>query len=523
MLPQPVGMGPLAFAPPLPKAQSNATGASIPGVRAPYSDPASMLSAVMGAAKTPYETELLKQQAALAGLNTQATQQKIKFLGQLSSLLGGTNTDTTAAPASAIQSSGPPSGGSFTGGVPSDNTAQSATAPMVAPGVATSDNPEITTNNFAGMRVPGVSGGGPRSNPSGWQQFATPEAGIAAISHQLDRYASGATTGAPLTSIRQIVSTWAPPTDHNDTSGLIKRASSVVGVGPDEPLDVSNPATKAKLVEAMIRGEQGDKLPAAASRETIEHVVGASNPQYAQAIPQTMTDAVVAAPGAPASPGLAVTPAARQFAQAVPSLQVGGLQAPTAPQLPNPVVPGMNPKSILGMGLLGQLAGLPDIGKPFETFYYNSPQFLANKGYAEATGKNQSELQYAPTIAGLKKRAEMPSTAVRPGGSFPQVDQNGNIVGWTQAPAAPIFDPKSGQVISPSTATAAPIAGYPTSAATVTGANKTAENMAPKFSPEAGGVVNPGQNTFAPVQGYAGGVGAVEHGKESGGIRTLGP
>src|SRR6185437_14725762 len=373
----------------------------------------------------------------------------------------------------------------------------SAVAPITG-----ADNPEIATNNFAGMRVPGVNGGGPRSNPSGWQQFATPEAGIAAISHQLDRYASGATTGHPLTTVRQIVSNWAPPSDNNPTDALIKRASSVVGVGPDDPLDVSDPKTKAKLVEAMIRGEQGDKLPAIASRDVIERVVGA-NPQYAQATPQTMTDAGPAGASSAGSP-LVATPAAREMANqipAIPQLQNGG--AVSAPQMGNmPAVPGMNPNRILQLGLFGQLAGLPDIGKPFETFYYNSPQFLANKGYAEATGKNQSELQYAPTITGLKKRAEMPFTAVRPGGSFPQVDQNGNIVGWTQAPAAPIFDPKSGQVISPSTATAAPIAGYPTSATTVTGANKTAENMAPKFSPEAGGVVNPGQNTFAPVQGY---------------------
>jgi hypothetical protein len=120
---------------------------------------------------------------------------------------------------------------------------------------------EIPTNNFAGMRQPGVpSGGGPMQNPGGWQRFDTPEAGVQGISRQLDRYASGATTGKPLTSLREIVSTWAPPNE-NKTDNLIQRASQVMGVQPDQPLDLSNPEVKAKLVEAMIRGEQGGKLP----------------------------------------------------------------------------------------------------------------------------------------------------------------------------------------------------------------------------------------------------------------------
>lgn len=136
-------------------------------------------------------------------------------------------------------------------------------------------NWEVAHNNFAGMRMPGVpAAGGPLTNPAGWQQFATPEDGIAAISHQLDRYASGATTGKPLTTLRQIVSTWAPASDNNDTGGLISRASKIVGVGPDDPLNLGDPTTKAKLVEAMIRGEQGGKLPV--DPATITRVV--SNP-----------------------------------------------------------------------------------------------------------------------------------------------------------------------------------------------------------------------------------------------------
>src|SRR5260370_1002428 len=52
----------------------------------------------------------------------------------------------------------------------------------------------------------------------------------------------------------------APPNE-NPTNQLIQRASQVTGFAPDQPLNVSDPQVKAKLVEAMIRGEQGGRLP----------------------------------------------------------------------------------------------------------------------------------------------------------------------------------------------------------------------------------------------------------------------
>lgn len=134
-------------------------------------------------------------------------------------------------------------------------------APVPQAVTAVPSNWEVQNNNFAGMRNPNVpAAGGPLTNPQGWQSFATPEAGIAGISHQLDRYASGATTGTPITTLRGIVSTWAPPTE-NDTNALVGRAAKVTGFDPDQPLDMSDPGTKAKVVEAMIRGEQGGALP----------------------------------------------------------------------------------------------------------------------------------------------------------------------------------------------------------------------------------------------------------------------
>src|SRR6185312_4368948 len=188
MMVQPLGVGPMSLAPPLAKAANNVTGASIPGVKPPpYLTGLDLLNSVNNMNATNADVALKQQQAALAGMNSQFLGAKMKALPQFMAALqaiyggGGGGEAPNATPSSGTSAA--PSGGSFTGGVPSDNTVSSATAPMVGGG-----NPEIATNNFAGMRVPGMSGGSPRSNPSGWRQFDTPESGIAAISHQLDRY-----------------------------------------------------------------------------------------------------------------------------------------------------------------------------------------------------------------------------------------------------------------------------------------------------------------------------------------------
>jgi len=177
---------------------------------------------------------------------------------------------------------------------------QVAPTPQGASGGGAGSNPgagnwEIEHNNFAGMRNPKVpAAGGPQTNPAGWQSFDTPEAGVQAISNQLDRYASGATTGTPLNTIRGIVSTWAPASDGNPTSLLISRASQIVGVGPDQPLDLGNPLVKSKLVEAMIRNEQGGALPPTAAA-AIPKVFGSSGSAVSQGAAATgATEAVPA-------------------------------------------------------------------------------------------------------------------------------------------------------------------------------------------------------------------------------------
>jgi hypothetical protein len=165
-------------------------------------------------------------------------------------------------------------------------------------------NWETRHNNFAGMRIPGVYAG---PNSGGFQEFDTPEAGIAAIGHQLDRYVSGATTGRPVNTLRGIVNTWAPPSE-NDTPLLLRQAVQWTGIDPDQPVDLADPTTRGKVITAMIRNEQGGALPidpaviakvaadpsaysyAPASRNT--GIAGPAEHQVADAAPTFVSDAV---------------------------------------------------------------------------------------------------------------------------------------------------------------------------------------------------------------------------------------
>ena len=147
-------------------------------------------------------------------------------------------------------------------------------------------NWETQHNNFAGLRKPDSTVG---PEAGGFQSFDTPQQGIQAVSDQLDRYAKGGVvtamnpTGAPLTTLRKIVSVWAPPADKNDTPALIARAAQVMNVDPDAPLNVGDPAVKAKLIEALTRGEQGGKMPV--DPAMVSGVVGGKGGSSAPVVP----------------------------------------------------------------------------------------------------------------------------------------------------------------------------------------------------------------------------------------------
>jgi hypothetical protein len=94
----------------------------------------------------------------------------------------------------------------------------------------------------------------PVGSNTGYQQFNTPEEGLAAIDKQIGIY--GSKYG--IDTLAGVFTKWAPPEDHNDTPALIANASKMLGIGPNDKIDLSNPATRAMLSAAIIRQESGN-------------------------------------------------------------------------------------------------------------------------------------------------------------------------------------------------------------------------------------------------------------------------
>jgi hypothetical protein len=109
----------------------------------------------------------------------------------------------------------------------------------------------VRQNNPGNLRNP---------NGTGFQSFSTPQQGFDALQNQLLRYARGSTTGKPLDTVQDIISTWAPPSDNNDTAGYIKEVSAKLGVAPDAKLNIAqDPDMLLNLSKAIADREVGPK------------------------------------------------------------------------------------------------------------------------------------------------------------------------------------------------------------------------------------------------------------------------
>ncbi|CAK8737713.1 hypothetical protein SODG_001436 [Sodalis praecaptivus] len=125
--------------------------------------------------------------------------------------------------------------------------------------------------------------------------FETPYTGIKALSGQLMRYYSGQTTGRPLRTVNDIISTWAPASENN-TAAYIAQVSKALGVEAQTRLDLNDNAVMQKLVSAIIRHENGtnpyDALTlakAVADSRTDNPQMAAYYPQQQRALQQAQT------------------------------------------------------------------------------------------------------------------------------------------------------------------------------------------------------------------------------------------
>lgn len=87
-----------------------------------------------------------------------------------------------------------------------------------------------------------------------WRRFPSQQAGIAASAGQLLRYSTGKYQGGRKRTLREIISTYAPPKENN-TALYIDQASKWTGFDPDQELDLRDQSTLMKVTAAVLRKE----------------------------------------------------------------------------------------------------------------------------------------------------------------------------------------------------------------------------------------------------------------------------
>jgi hypothetical protein len=149
---------------------------------------------------------------------------------------------------------------------PLSQMAQPSQQMPVSPVPSPQDNGTITTSNspMAPMSVRNNNPGNLKNPVTGnFQQFSSPQEGIDANLKDLTLKLSGQSPvmqskfGQGYTpSVANIISTWAPSSDNNDTVAYIKKVSSDLGVDPNAPL---NPQQAPALLHSMTGMEGGQK------------------------------------------------------------------------------------------------------------------------------------------------------------------------------------------------------------------------------------------------------------------------
>lgn len=106
----------------------------------------------------------------------------------------------------------------------------------------------------------------------GFRRFASEEEGWAAMEKQLELYYTGRSAAAghkKLQTLRDIISTYAPPTE-NDTEKYISTVAGWMGVQPEQRLNLESPAVMAKLRSSMARYEGATNWQRGISPEQVE-------------------------------------------------------------------------------------------------------------------------------------------------------------------------------------------------------------------------------------------------------------
>jgi hypothetical protein len=111
----------------------------------------------------------------------------------------------------------------------------------------------IRNNNPGNIRRSAIPWEGKvEGTDTAFETFATPEHGMRALEKNLTTYQ----TKHGLDTPRKIIGRWAPPTE-NDTGAYVNAVAQALGVGPDDPINVQDPAVMQRLRDAIIQHENG--------------------------------------------------------------------------------------------------------------------------------------------------------------------------------------------------------------------------------------------------------------------------
>ena len=108
-------------------------------------------------------------------------------------------------------------------------------------------NIRISNNDWKG-KIP-IS----QNTDKAFEQFAAFVWGIRAMIKNLQSYHRD----RGLNTLTQIISTWAPAADNNNTTAYIQKVSLETGINPSQPLNLNDENTMRKVVKAMAKVENG--------------------------------------------------------------------------------------------------------------------------------------------------------------------------------------------------------------------------------------------------------------------------
>ncbi|WP_250655058.1 hypothetical protein [Alkalimarinus coralli] len=112
----------------------------------------------------------------------------------------------------------------------------------------------IRNNNPGNIENNGIAWNGlsDTQTDSRFYQFNDARYGIRAIARIIKTYSSK----YGLNTVRGIINRWAPPHE-NDTGAYVDHVAAVVGVDPDQLVDVHNETVMTALVTTIIQHENG--------------------------------------------------------------------------------------------------------------------------------------------------------------------------------------------------------------------------------------------------------------------------